>query len=133
MDRLAGKLVFTSGLGGKGGTRPLAATMAGFNAIAVECQPGKIDFCIRSGYLDIKVDNLDDVIEEINATKRKGQLLSVGLLGNAIDILEDLQSREILPDVLTNQTSLTVRFADICPDYGALHNGKTVNKAILNA
>lgn len=116
----AGKLIFTSGLGGMGGAQPLAATMAGFNAIVVECQPGKIDFRIRSGYLDTKADNLDEAFDKIRAANLKDQPLSVGLLGNVIDVLEDLQSREILPDVLTDQTSAHD------PVYGYLPRGWSV-------
>ncbi|TLP62668.1 urocanate hydratase [Parasedimentitalea maritima] len=101
----AGRLVVTGGLGGMGGAQPLAATMAGFNAIVVECQPSKIDFRIRSGYLDAKAISLDEALTMIADANAKGMPLSVGLLGNVIDVLEEMQIQGIVPDVLTDQTS----------------------------
>lgn len=101
----AGRLVVTGGLGGMGGAQPLAATMAGFNAIVVECQPSKIDFRIRSGYLDAKATSLDEALTMIAEANAKGMPLSVGLLGNVIDVLEEMQIQGIVPDVLTDQTS----------------------------
>ncbi|MVO17341.1 urocanate hydratase [Parasedimentitalea huanghaiensis] len=101
----AGRLVVTGGLGGMGGAQPLAATMAGFNAIVVECQPSKIDFRIRSGYLDAKATSLDEALTMIADANAKGEPLSVGLLGNVIDVLEEMQIQGIVPDVLTDQTS----------------------------
>ncbi|KAE9629281.1 urocanate hydratase [Parasedimentitalea maritima] len=102
---LAGRLVVTGGLGGMGGAQPLAATMAGFNAVVVECQPSKIDFRIRSGYLDAKATSLDEALTMIAEANAKGMPLSVGLLGNVIDVLEEMQIQGIVPDVLTDQTS----------------------------
>ncbi|WP_371171164.1 urocanate hydratase [Aliiroseovarius sp. 2305UL8-7] len=101
----AGRLVVTGGLGGMGGAQPLAATMAGFNAIVVECQPSKIEFRLRSGYLDTSADTLDDALTMIEAANKKGNALSVGLLGNVVDVLEEMKARELVPDVLTDQTS----------------------------
>ncbi len=100
-----GKLVVTAGLGGMGGAQPLAATMAGFNAIVVECQRHKIDFRLRTGYLDTHAENLDEALGLIEAANAKGEALSVGLLGNVVDVLEDMKTRQIVPDVLTDQTS----------------------------
>ncbi|MGO1120543.1 urocanate hydratase [Rhodovibrionaceae bacterium A322] len=101
----AGRLVVTGGLGGMGGAQPLAATMAGFNALVVECQPGKIDFRLRSGYLDSKAEDLDSALAMIESARRSGKTLSVGLLGNVVDVLADLQRRGLVPDVVTDQTS----------------------------
>lgn len=117
-----GRLVVTGGLGGMGGAQPLAATMAGFNAIVVECQPSKIDFRIRSGYLDTKAQTLDEALAMIDKANANGQPLSVGLLGNVIDVLEDMQSRKLVPDVLTDQTSAHD------PVYGYLPRGWDLTK-----
>lgn len=100
--KVSGKLVVTSGLGGMGGAQPLAATMAGFHALVVECQRDKIEFRIRTGYLDQAAETLDQALDIIrNATRP----VSVGLLGNAVDVLEELERRGVRPDVLTDQTS----------------------------
>ncbi len=101
-ERVAGKLVVTGGLGGMGGAQPLAATMAGFNALVVECQPSKVEFRIRTGYLDRSATTLDQALDVISATEKP---VSVGLVGNVVDVLQDLQVRGIVPDVLTDQTS----------------------------
>lgn len=99
---VGGKLVVTSGLGGMGGAQPLAATMAGFDALVAECQRDKIEFRIRTGYLDQAAETLDQALDIIrNATRP----VSVGLLGNAVDVLEELDRQGIRPDVLTDQTS----------------------------
>lgn len=100
-----GRLLVTGGLGGMGGAQPLAATMAGFNAIVVECQPSKIEFRMRSGYLHRQATTLDEALEGIADANAKGDALSVGLLGNVVDVLADMESRGLVPDVLTDQTS----------------------------
>jgi urocanate hydratase len=99
---VAGKLVVSGGLGGMGGAQPLAATMAGFHALVVECQREKIEFRLRTGYLGNSIENLDQALEMIDATKKP---ISVGLVGNVVDVLEELKKRGITPDVLTDQTS----------------------------
>lgn len=100
-----GRLVVTGGLGGMGGAQPLAATMAGFNAIVVECQPSKIEFRLRSGYLHMQAASLDEALEQIAKANARGDALSVGLLGNVVDVLAELKKRALVPDVLTDQTS----------------------------
>jgi len=100
-----GRLLVTGGLGGMGGAQPLAATMAGFNAIVVECQPSKIEFRMRSGYLHRQATTLDEALEGIAEANAGGDALSVGLLGNVVDVLADMESRGLVPDVLTDQTS----------------------------
>ena len=99
---VAGKLVVTGGLGGMGGAQPLAATMAGFNALVIECQREKIEFRLRTGYLGHSAETLDQALELINTAKEP---ISVGLIGNVVDVLEQLEGRNIVPDVLTDQTS----------------------------
>ncbi|MBB1310435.1 urocanate hydratase [Pseudoalteromonas sp. SR41-8] len=101
----AGKWVLTGGLGGMGGAQPLAATMAGFSALVVECDETRIDFRIKTRYVDVKATDLDHALELINEACGKGEALSVGLLGNAADVFSELVNRAITPDVVTDQTS----------------------------
>ncbi|MDX1475161.1 MAG: urocanate hydratase [Reinekea sp.] len=100
-----GKWVLTGGLGGMGGAQPLAATMAGFSMLAVECDESRIDFRLRTGYVDRKATTLDEALEIIHAATAKGDVISVGLLGNAADVYSELVSKNITPDVVTDQTS----------------------------
>ena len=100
-----GKWVLTGGLGGMGGAQPLAATMAGFCMLAVECDESRIDFRLRTGYVDHKATNLDDALKLINDAMAKDEAISVGLLGNAADVYAELQKRGVTPDVVTDQTS----------------------------
>ncbi|MET4695065.1 urocanate hydratase [Endozoicomonas lisbonensis] len=102
----AGKWILTAGLGGMGGAQPLAATMAGFSMLAVECDESRIDKRLETGYLDRKTTNLDEALEWVQTACKQKQPLSVGLLGNAADILPQLLSnKKVLPDVVTDQTS----------------------------
>ncbi|MGF1909532.1 urocanate hydratase [Vibrio kasasachensis] len=94
--------ILTGGLGGMGGAQPLAATMAGFSMLAVECDESRIDYRLRTGYVDKKATNLDEALELINHTDKP---ISVGLLGNAADVFTELVERNITPDVVTDQTS----------------------------
>ncbi|WP_419906394.1 urocanate hydratase [Hoeflea sp.] len=103
--RPEGKLVVTGGLGGMGGAQPLAATMAGLNALVVECQREKTEFRIRTGYLDGVADDLDEALARIDQANKSGKPVSVGLVGNVVDVLCELDRRGIVPDVLTDQTS----------------------------
>ncbi len=100
-----GRWILTAGLGGMGGAQPLAATMAGFSMLAVECDESRIDFRLRTGYLDRKAVTLDDALALIDGARRARQALSVGLLGNAADIVPALVARGVVPDVVTDQTS----------------------------
>ncbi len=100
-----GRLLFTSGLGGMGGAQPLAATMAGFNALVVECQSDKIDFRIRTGYLDTRAESLTEALALIEVAQQQGQTRSVGLVGNVIDILHEMKQLGVIPAVVSDQTS----------------------------
>ncbi len=102
---LAGKWILTAGLGGMGGAQPLAATMAGASMLAVECQSDRIDMRLRTGYLDKRADDLDDALAIIDQAVADKQAVSVGVLGNAADILPELVKRGIRPDAVTDQTS----------------------------
>lgn len=100
-----GRWILTGGLGGMGGAQPLAATMAGFSMIAVECDESRIDFRINTGYVDKKATSLDEAIAIIEDAKQAGRAISVGLLGNTADIFPEMVERGIVPDVTTDQTS----------------------------
>lgn len=100
-----GKWVLTAGLGGMGGAQPLAATMAGFSALVVECDETRIDFRIKTGYVDVKATTLEHALELITDACIKGSPISVGLLGNAADIFTALANSNITPDIVTDQTS----------------------------
>ncbi|MEG3122291.1 urocanate hydratase [Sphingomonas sp. GB1N7] len=99
---LAGKWLLTAGLGGMGGAQPLAAVMAGASCLAIECQPSRIEMRLRTGYLDRVAGTIEEALDLVtNATSP----ISVGLLGNAAEILPDLFRRGVRPDLLTDQTS----------------------------
>ena len=102
---LSGRWLLTAGLGGMGGAQPLAAVMAGASCLAIECQPSRIEMRLRTGYLDRSTDSVDEAlawIENACATKTP---ISVGLLGNAAELLPELYKRGVRPDLLTDQTS----------------------------
>jgi len=106
---LAGKWILTAGLGGMGGAQPLAAVFAGASCLAVECDETRIDFRIRTRYLDEKAHNLDEALEKIARWTAAGEAKSVGLVGNAADIFPELVRRMeaggVRPDIVTDQTS----------------------------
>ena len=102
---LAGKWILTAGLGGMGGAQPLAATMAGASLLAIECQSDRIDMRLRTGYLDRRADTLDDALAMIESAVDAGEVVSVGLLGNAAEVLPEMLARGVRPDALTDQTS----------------------------
>ena len=102
---LSGKWILTAGLGGMGGAQPLAATMAGASMLAVECQSDRIDKRLQTGYLDARAENLDDAMAMINKSVEDKTPISIGLLGNAVDVLPELLKRGIRPDAVTDQTA----------------------------
>ncbi|MHA1564671.1 MAG: urocanate hydratase [Alphaproteobacteria bacterium] len=102
---LAGRWFLTAGLGGMGGAQPLAATMAGASILAVECQPSRIEFRQRTGYLDCSAASLDEALALIDRAKRDGEPVSVGLVGNAAEVFPEIAARGIVPDMVTDQTS----------------------------
>ncbi|AJR08384.1 urocanate hydratase [Photobacterium gaetbulicola] len=101
----SGRWILTGGLGGMGGAQPLAATMAGFSMIAVECDESRIDYRLRTGYVDCKATSLDEALAIIEEAKQTGKPVSVGLLGNAADVFPEIVRRGIVPDCTTDQTS----------------------------
>ena len=102
---LAGRFVLTAGLGGMGGAQPLAATMCGAALLAIEVDESRIDKRLATGYCDRKTHSIDEALGWIDEARAKGQALSVGLVGNAGDVLPELVRRGVTPDVLTDQTS----------------------------
>jgi urocanate hydratase len=102
---LAGKWVLTAGLGGMGGAQPLAATMAGASMLAIECRPERIAKRLQTRYLDVQAKTLDEALEILERAKREGRAISVGLLGNACEVLPELLRRGVKPDAVTDQTS----------------------------
>jgi urocanate hydratase len=101
----SGRWILTAGLGGMGGAQPLAATMAGFSMLAVEVDESRIDFRLRTGYLDRKAGSLDEALRLIDKAKSEGRAVSVGLLANAADVVPELAERGVVPDAVTDQTS----------------------------
>ena len=102
---LKGRWILTGGLGGMGGAQPLAAVMAGACCLAVECDETRIDFRIRTRYVDEKAHSLDEALEMIDRWTKAGEAKSVGLLGNAAEIFPELMRRGVRPDIVTDQTS----------------------------
>ncbi|MBQ1497612.1 MAG: urocanate hydratase [Sphingomonas sp.] len=99
---LKGRWLLTAGLGGMGGAQPLAAVMAGASCLAIECQPSRIEMRLRTGYLDRAAETIDEALAIIRAADKP---VSVGLLGNAAELLPEMFARGIRPDLLTDQTS----------------------------
>ena len=100
-----GRWILTGGLGGMGGAQPLAGTMAGFSMIAVECDETRIDFRLKTRYVDRKAKTLDEALAIVEEAKKTGKPVSVGLLGNAADVFAECVERGITPDCVTDQTS----------------------------
>ncbi|MXX90503.1 MAG: urocanate hydratase [Boseongicola sp. SB0677_bin_26] len=102
---LNGRWILTSGLGGMGGAQPLAAVMAGACCLAVECDETRADFRIRTRYVDEKTHSLDEALEMVERWTGAGEARSVALIGNAADVVPELASRGVRPDIVTDQTS----------------------------
>jgi len=119
---LAGRWLLTAGLGGMGGAQPLASVMAGASCLAVECQRSRIDMRRKSGYLDHATEDVDEALALIGRSCEEKRPISVGLLGNAGEVLPELFRRGVRPDLLTDQTSAHD------PIHGYLPIGWTVEK-----
>ncbi len=102
---LSGKWILTAGLGGMGGAQPLASVMAGACMLAIECDETRIDFRIRTRYVDYKAKSLDEAMAMIHQAIKEKKVISVGLLGNAAEILPEMLKKGIKPDAVTDQTS----------------------------
>ena len=104
-DGLAGKLLVTGGLGGMGGAQPLAATMAKATCLAADVEGWRIDKRLETGYVDRRIDDLDEAIDAALEAAAKQEAISIGVCANIVDLLEALERRGVKPDVLTDQTS----------------------------
>jgi urocanate hydratase len=102
---LRGRLVVTAGLGGMGGAQPLAATMNGGVIVVVEVDPTRIQRRLDTAYLDRRAESLDEALALAAEARAAGRPLSIGLLGNAADVIPELARRGVVPDLLTDQTS----------------------------
>ncbi len=102
---LKDRIVVSAGLGEMGGAQPLAVTMNDGIALIIEVRKSAIERQLQHKYLQAQTENLEDALAMINDTKEKGETLSVGLLGNAAEILPELARRGFVPDILTDQTS----------------------------
>jgi len=120
---LKGTITLTAGLGGMGAAQPLAVTMTGGVCIGIEVDETRIDRRIETRYTDVKTDSLDEAIRLAEEAKAKGKPLSIGLLGNASDVLPEMIARGFIPDVLTDQTSAHD------PLNGYIPSGMSLNEA----
>ena len=106
---MAGRWILTAGLGGMGGAQPLAATFAGAVSLNIECQQSSIDFRLRTRYLDKQARDIDEALAMVKEHTAKREAVSIGLLGNAADVLPELVRRAkaggLVPDLVTDQTS----------------------------
>ena len=102
---LKGRIVLTAGLGGMGGAQPLAVTLNGGVALCVEIDADHIDRRIRERYCDERYDDIDEAIARAEEARANGEAVSIGLLGNAAEVLPALLERNFLPDIVTDQTS----------------------------
>ena len=101
----SGRWLLTGGLGGMGGAQPLAAIFAGLSCLAVEVDPTRIDKRLETGYLDRRADTLDEALAMLDEARTAGEAISIGLLGNAAEVFEDILRRGVRPDLVTDQTS----------------------------
>jgi urocanate hydratase len=102
---LSRRWIFTAGLGGMGGAQPLAAVMAGASMLAVECRADRIAKRLATGYLDCQADNLGHALQLVQDACARGKPRSIGLLGNAVEVLAELRRLGVRPDAMTDQTS----------------------------
>ncbi len=112
---LAGTLTVTAGLGGMGGAQPLAVTMNGGVALVAEVDSSRIDRRLETRYLDVLVADMPSAVEQALAAKARKQALSIGVPANAVDLLEYLMARGVVPDALTDQTSAHDALAGYVP------------------
>jgi urocanate hydratase len=102
---LEGKLIVSGGMGGMGGAQPLAATMTGARFLGIDVDPKRIQKRVDSGYCDCIAGSVDEALQSLAEAGKKGTALSVGLVGNAADVLPELLRRNVIPDIATDQTS----------------------------
>ena len=117
---LAGKLIVSGGMGGMGGAQPLAATMNGARFLGIDVDPARIEKRLKNGYCDKIARSLDEALKLLEG----GEAISVGLVGNCADVIPELARRDIVPDILTDQTSAHD------PLNGYVPNGMTLDEAL---
>ena len=122
-NSLAGRVFVSAGLGGMGGAQPLAATMNGAAALVIEVDPRRIERRLATRYVDEATDSLDDALSRVARWRRDGVARSVALCANAADVLPALVARNVVPDLLTDQTSAHD------PLNGYVPNGMTLAEA----
>src|SRR3954462_13904114 len=118
---LAGKLIVSGGMGGMGGAQPLAATMNGARFLGIDVDPARIEKRLKSGYCDKIARSVDEALKLLDV----GDAISVGLVGNCADVVPELARRDIVPDILTDQTSAHDALNGYVP------NGMTLEEALL--
>ncbi len=127
-----GKWILTGGLGGMGGAQPLAATMAGASMLAVECDPTRIDMRLKTGYLDAKAATIDEAMAILGKAHSEGKAISVGLLGNAAELVPQLlkraQQTQFRPALVTDQTSAHDPSNGYLPEHWSLDRWKDLRK-----
>ena len=126
---LAGRFVLTAGLGGMGGAQPLAATMCGAAILGIEVDESRVDKRLATAYLDRKTRSVDEALAWINEAKAARRALSVGLIGNAGDLLPELVRRGVTPDVVTDQTSAHDTLNGYVPKGMTLDEAATLRRA----
>jgi urocanate hydratase len=102
---LEGKFVLSGGLGGMGGAQPLAATMNGATFLGVEVDPARIEKRLKSGYCDKIAWSLEEALQLVDKARKDREAVSIGLVGNCADVLPEISKRDVVPDILTDQTS----------------------------
>ena len=102
---LTGKLIVSGGMGGMGGAQPLAATMNGARFLGIDVDPARIEKRLASGYCDKIARSFDEALQLLDEAKKSGAAISVGLVGNCADVVPELARRDVVPDILTDQTS----------------------------
>src|SRR5580698_205647 len=121
---LANRLVVSGGMGGMGGAQPLAATMNGARFLGIDVDAARIEKRLKSGYCDAIAWTLDEALQKLEAARKENKAISVGLVGNCADILPQLIQRNIIPDILTDQTSAHD------PLHGYVPNGMSLEAAL---
>jgi urocanate hydratase len=121
---LENRLVVSGGMGGMGGAQPLAATMNGARFLGIDVDAARIEKRLKSGYCDAVAWTLDEALQQLQAARKENKAISVGLVGNCADILPQLIQRNIIPDILTDQTSAHD------PLHGYVPNGMSLEAAL---
>jgi len=125
---LEGKLVVSGGMGGMGGAQPLAATMNGACFLGIDVDPERIAKRLRTGYCDRQAASLDEALLVISDARSRGEAISVGLVGNCADVLPELSRRDIVPDLLTDQTSAHDALNGYVPNGMSLDEAATLRR-----